>query len=196
MTGFGGELADPDQLCGGDGLTDVALGVFRAVDEEADDGGGEGFAAHGARLVEGGGRDEADAARGLAEGGAEFGEDDLGIGDGGLLGVECVELGGGERTGFRVGEQAVEAAGDVAEVEGDGGQAVGTSVDLGVGQRGDPAGGIFAGELEGVEDLAAGGVDLGEGAAEPGLGAAGFGELGFEERGGDGFGFGDGGHEG
>ena len=34
--------------------------------------------------------------------------------------------------------------------------------------------GVFGGELEGVEDLAADGVDVGEGAAEPGLGSGGW----------------------
>jgi hypothetical protein len=183
------------QLGGSDGLADVALGVLCAVDEEADDGGGEGGAADGAGLVEGVGGDEADAAGGLAEGGAELGEDDLGEGVGGLLGVEAVELGAGEGVAFGIGEEAVEAAGDVAEVEGYGGKAVGVCVHLGVGERGDPACGVLAGKLEGVKYLAAGGVDLGEGVAEPGL-WFGLWELGFEERGGYACGFGFGGHVG
>jgi hypothetical protein len=61
----------------------------------------------------------------------------------------------------------------MAEVEGDGSEVVGAREELGVGERVEPAGGVFGGELEGVEDLAADGVDVGEGAAEPGFGGGG-----------------------
>ncbi len=62
----------------------------------------------------------------------------------------------------------------MAEMEGDGGEAGGAGEELGVGEWVEPAGRVFGGELEGVEDVAADGVDVGESAAEPGLGSGGW----------------------
>ena len=46
---------------------------------------------------------------------------------------------------FGVGEEAVERAGDVAEMEGDGREAGGTREELGFGEGGGPAGDVFGG---------------------------------------------------
>ena len=47
---------------------------------------------------------------------------------------------------------------------------MGAGEELGVGEGVQPASGVFGGELEGVEDGAAKGIEVGEGVAEPGFG--------------------------
>ena len=162
-------LSARSKFCGGDGLADVALGVVGAVDEQAGDGGGEGGATDAARGVVLLGRESADASGGGAQGGVEFGEDRVAGGVGIEFGAEggelsCVELGA-----FGVAEQAVEAAGDVADVEGYGREAEWAGVDFRASEVGAPFGDVFFGEFERMEDGTLDGIDFGEGAAEPGF---------------------------
>ena len=159
-----------DDLRGGDGLTRVALGVVGTVDEEAADGGGQGTASHGAGLVEVGDGEGADTQEGGVEALVEFGEQCGFRGIGVELGAESFELGGAELVAFGVGEEAIEAARDVAEVKGEGCDLRGAGVERGAGER--SAGGIdvLAGEIEGVDNGAEDSGEIGVGAAEPGFG--------------------------
>ena len=75
----------------------------------------------------------------------------------------------GELRAGGVGHQAVGRAGDVAEVEAYGAEAVWGGPDLFRCQAGSVVGQVFAGHLEGVEQGRDEGVDAGEGAAQPGL---------------------------
>ena len=68
---------------------------------------------------------------------------------------------------FRVGEQAVYAASDVAEVEGDGGKSAGTGVELSFGQGMAPVMEILMREFKRVERGAGNGRNAGECTAEP-----------------------------
>ncbi len=78
--------------------------------------------------------------------------------------LSCVKLGA-----FGVAEQAVEAAGDVADVEGYGREAEWVGVDFRASEVGAPFGDVFFGEFERMEDGTLDGIDFGEGAAEPGF---------------------------
>jgi hypothetical protein len=71
-------LARPDYFCGGDGLAGVALGVVGAVDEEAADGGGKGFASYGSGLFEVGVDEGLKAAHGVVDSLSKFCEE-LGV---------------------------------------------------------------------------------------------------------------------
>lgn len=113
----------------------MALGVVGAVDEEASDGGGESAAAYGSGLFDVGGGEGADALEGGVDAVVELFEEG---GFGGVrmeLSAEGFKLGGAELVAFGVGEEAIEAADDVAEVKGDGGEVGGTGVEGGVGER-------------------------------------------------------------
>lgn len=89
----------------------------------------------------------------------------------GGAGVEfCFERGellGTELLAFGVGEQAVEAANDVAEVKRDGGQAGWAGVEGFVGEGRAPLVDVLAGEFESVDGGAENGWDIGVSAAEP-----------------------------
>lgn len=150
----------------------MALGVIGAVDEEAADGGGESFAADGAGLGEvevGIGGEGVDAGEGGVQAPVEFAEK-IGFGGGWIaLGLERGELGLAELAAFGIGEEAVEAAGDVAQVEGDGSYAGGAGVEGGFGKLGEGSVDVFTGELEGMDDGAEDGREAGVGAAEPGF---------------------------
>ena len=76
---------------------------------------------------------------------------------------------GRELVALSVGEYAVGGAGDVAEMECDGSEAERGGVDFGVGQSIEPLGKIVEREIEGVEDGAGHGGDVGVRATEPGL---------------------------
>jgi hypothetical protein len=142
------------------------------VDERAADGGGQLFAAYCARCVEVGCREDADAIGRVGEGdfdcGKEFGEGFV-AGLFILLGFERDHLLVGELVALGVAEDAVYAAGDVAEMECDGRQAERRCVDLGVGKAGGPFGDVVESQFESVEDGAAYGWNVGVRAAEPGF---------------------------
>jgi len=118
------------EFCGGDDLAGVSLSVVGTVDEEASDGGGKGTAAYGSGLIEVCGSEGADAAEGGVEALVEFFEEGGGCrGDRIEFGAEGFELGGAELVAFGVGEEAIEAADDVSEVKGDGGEVGGAGVE-------------------------------------------------------------------
>src|SRR5581483_9470339 len=153
------------------GLPDVALGVFGDVGEESDDGGGEALAAYGARLRERRGVDSANDALGVGEGAVEEREELVaGNAEGALLVVELAELVGGERAALQIGEEAAGAAGDVADVEADGAEAMRSGPKL---NGREPLGvlrEVFARVLERIEDRRDEGTDTGDRASHPGLG--------------------------
>jgi len=147
----------------------VALGVVGAVDEEASDGGGESAAAYSSGLFDVGGGEGADALEGGVDAVVELFEEG---GFGGVrieLSAEGFELGGAELVAFGVGEEAIEAADDVAEVKGDGGEVGGTGVEGGVGERGAGGVDVLTGELKSVDNGAKDGGEVGVGVAEPGF---------------------------
>src|SRR5262249_21638655 len=114
------------------------------VDQEAGHGGGEVFAADGARGFEIGGREGGDAGDATVEGGVEF---DEAFGRSGAwrgFGVQGLKLGVSELLAFGVGQEAIEAAGDVAKMKGDGGVARYGEIDLSVGKASAPEVEIFA----------------------------------------------------
>jgi len=86
------------------------------------------------------------------------------------LSAEGFELGGAELVAFGVGEEAIEAADDVAEVKGDGGQVGGAGVEGGVGEGGAGGVNVLTGEFEGVDYGAGDGGEIGVGVAQPGFG--------------------------
>lgn len=147
----------------------MALGVVGAVNEQAGDRGGQGFAANSAGLGKISGGEGADAREGGVESGVEFGEEGGFGGAGVAFGFERFELDGAELVAFGVGEQAVEGAGDVAEMKGDGGHVAGAGIEHGVGEWGAGSVDVLAGELEGMNDGAEDGGKVGVGAAEPGF---------------------------
>jgi hypothetical protein len=89
------------------------------------------------------------------------------------------ELRWAELMAFGVGEEAVEGTHDVAYVEGDGGERIriggGAGVEGFVGEGLAPVFDVLTGELEGVDDGAKDGGEVGVGSAEPGFGHQGTG---------------------
>lgn len=147
----------------------MALGVVGDVDEQAADAGRQLLApnaAEGSGVNRCQGKDALFATR---EGCLHLGEQ---VGAGlvsTLLKFEGCKLVWRKLVAFRVGEQAVEAAGDVPQLEADGGQAEGLGVHLGSGEAVSPLGDIFPGEVEGVQDATGYGGNLGAGAGKPGF---------------------------
>jgi len=109
-------------------LTDVALGVIGYVDEQAAERGGELLFAYEARRGRIGGGQGAHTCSAAGEGGVEFGEKLVVSGVRIQLRLELCELRFVEWRTLGVGEQAVDAAGDMAEMEGNGREALGTFV--------------------------------------------------------------------
>lgn len=161
----------PHNLSGGDGLAGMALGVVGTMEEQTANGGGESLAADAAGLIEIGCGEGLNTAQGVFDSLPEFAEQ-LGVGGvRGQLGFERGQLLGAELATFGIGEQTVEAAHDVAQVEGDGGDIRGTGVKGFGGQRGAPLFDVLAGELEGMDDGSQDRRDCGVGSAQPGFGA-------------------------
>lgn len=159
-----------EEFGGGDDLAGVALCVVGDVDEEASDGGGELAAANGAREFEAGGGEAADSGAGVFEARMKFVEDGF---DGAVrrrFAFESRELGCGELIALGVSKEAIEAARDMAEVEGERGKAEGLRVKVIGGEAHAPAVDIFGGEFECVQDGEMDGREIFEVAAEPGFG--------------------------
>lgn len=116
---------------GGDGLSDVALGVFGDVDEQSSEGGGQLAFSDYAGLFQVGVGESADALRGAGEGSLKFEKERVAFGMWGRFGLEGAGLSGCERLAFRIGEQTIKAARDVAEVKGDGRDVADVGVQLG-----------------------------------------------------------------
>ncbi len=155
---------------GGDRLSDVALGVIGAVDDEARDGSGQLLAADCARFRPGLRIDGANAGLGGGDSLLERFEKRVTICGGGQFFGHRSQLVWVQRFFFGVGEQAVEAAHDVAHMKCDGRQVVRASGEFFLTQRCAPATDIFAGEFECVEYGALLGGQLYQRAAQPRLG--------------------------
>lgn len=160
MAGIG-QLAEDDELAG------VALGVFGDVGEQDAEGRFEALAADEAGGVEvSGGLGEGDRGSvGAFEGGEEFGPG----GAGEVFGFEEGELGFVEGFAAGVGKEAVDGAGEVAELEADGGFFEGLGPELGVVEGGGPAADFVEGLFEGAAEEAGDGREIGEAAGEPGF---------------------------
>jgi len=107
---------------GGDYLSGVALGVVGYVDERASDGGGQLLPADDARDIKVGGRQDANAVGGIAEGDFDFGQEsgqsfNFSIFGAALLCFEGGKLLGGELVPFRITQQTIGGASDVTEME-------------------------------------------------------------------------------
>jgi len=139
------------------------------MDEESADGSGKLFLADAARLAEIGRDERANPLGGDLNSLAKLLEDLLMRCAAVRLAFERRDLLSGELLALGVGEQAVEASGDVAKLKGDRRQAVGVFVDLGAGQRTAPFGDVFFGEFERVKDSSMHCRDFRESSAEPGF---------------------------
>lgn len=145
----------------------MALGVLSEVKEESADGSWQLAAADAAEVRVGGGISGANEGFGVIEGLPDGGEE-FGKGGGGVHFVaEGGELGLGELFTAEVGGEAVEAAGDVAELEPGGGEAGGGGPEGGVVEAGGPVEDFVTDLHEGVADAGAEGVEVGQCAAEP-----------------------------
>ena len=126
----------------------MTLGVVGAVDEQAGDGGGQCGAAYGSGCVVEVRREGADAGGGCMQAGAELGEDCVAGGIGVEFGAKRGLLSVVELRAFSVAEQAVQAAGNVAEMECERRQTERTRVEFGIGERVAPFVYIQLGQLE------------------------------------------------
>src|ERR1700724_3129683 len=109
-----------EQFGGGYDLAGVALRVVGEMDEQTYDAGGQLLFADAAGLVEVGSGEGANALGSGFETCVEFGEELVARGSGVGFGLHGSNLFGRELITFCVGEQAVEAARDVAQMEGEG----------------------------------------------------------------------------
>lgn len=147
----------------------MALGVVGAMDEEAANRGGQSFSADGARLIEIGGGESTDTTDRVVNSLPEFGEH-VGVGRAGVkFGLQRGKLPGAELFAISVGEQAIEAACDVAKMEGDGSEARGAGVEIIVVEGSAPGFDVLASEFERVDDGAEDRGEIGVGAAKPGF---------------------------
>lgn len=159
-----------EEFGGGDDLAGVALGVVGDMDEEAAYGGGELLTADGAGEFEVGAGQIANAGGGVIEGFVEFLQDRSNGDDRVGFSFQRSELRIGEVVAFGVGEEPIDATGDVTDVKGEGRQAVRLGVKVFLREAEAPVIDIFGCEVEGIKD---GEVDCGQvffSAAEPGLG--------------------------
>jgi hypothetical protein len=139
------------------------------MDEQAAHGGGQGFAADAAGLLEVDGGEGADTADGVIDSHAKFGKKcsvrDVGV----QFCFERGELGRTELFAFGIGEQAVETARNVAQVKGDRADAGGAGVEGFVAEGRAPLLNVLTGELEGVHNGTQDSRGFGVGSAEPGF---------------------------
>ena len=173
--GVGTLDADRDQQ-----LAEVAHGVLGGVHEQAEGGRRESGAADVAGLAEGalvGGAELGECMVDLAVEGVHQGGDGGRVGGAGgrchAFGGEGGELGVGERLAARVGQQAVEDAGEVLQVEAGGGDAAGAGPEQGGGELAGQGVELGAGLQEGVGDGLQQRGDAVDRAAEPDLGGVG-----------------------
>ena len=162
----------------GDELADVPLTVVCAVDQKTANRSRQLLLPDVNRFMEAIRRDGADAVGRSPQPGAKLVED---LGDGAGVqtpriefALESIQLSRAELFAFRVREQAVQRADDVAQMKDDGRKTRGTIKELVVAQSLAPVGGIFAAEIQGMEDAATDGIDVVVGATQPRLGEGGF----------------------
>jgi hypothetical protein len=168
--GSAASLAQGEQeFGGGDKLAGVAQGVVRTMDQEAADGGGKAFASYASGLLHVCMGERADTEGGFFAGHGELLKEGFPAGTGFELDIEGGHLRDVELVAFRIGEQAIEAAANVADVKCGGREAKGLCVQLLGGEVNAPALGVFLGDFDGVEDGAWNGGDIGKGAAKPWL---------------------------
>ncbi len=132
-----------EELGGGDDLAGVALGVVGDVDEEAADGGGELLAADRTREFEVGGGQIADTGCGVVEGFVKFVEDSSNGGGGFRFRFQGSELRVGQLIVLGVGEEAIDAAGDVTHVKSNGRKSVRLGVKVFQGETEAPVVDVF-----------------------------------------------------
>lgn len=138
------------------------MGVFGKVKKQSADGGGQLAASDTPEFGVGCGVCGADEGFGVLECLVDGGEE-VGKGGGGIHFVaEYGELGLGELFAAEVGGEAVEAAGDVAEVEPGRGEAGGGGPEGGVVEAGGPVEDFVTDLHEGVADAGAEGVEVGQ----------------------------------
>jgi hypothetical protein len=160
-----------DQLCGGDRLAYVALGVIGDVNEQTGYRSGEISPADGARLFQVGGvlAKSLDALGTCGQRGLQLGEELIArrmwIG----FSAECRELFKFEWVALGVGQQAVDAAGDMTELKGDRGKIRWVGVKLLFGKLATPGLKVFRGKLNRVDNRARRGGNIRVGTAKPRL---------------------------
>lgn len=166
-----GELQDLDR---GDDLAGVALRVVGAMNENTAHSRRQLLFAYHNEFMEAIWRDGADSLGCPAKPGAKLVKD---IRNGSVVkstgiefAVERIKLCGAELPALRVGEQAVQRARNVAQMEDNGRKPGRTLQELIVAHGLAPEGGIFAAEIQGMKDAAADGVEFVVGITEPRLG--------------------------
>lgn len=137
----------------------MPLRVFGDVAEQEAEGDFDALAADGAGIAVVEVVEKAEFGLDAGEDGGDGGEEGVALAGALVFGGEEVELGGGEWAAEGVGPEAVDGAGEVAEVEGDGG----------VGRGGGPAVEVGEGVIEGAGQEAAEGIEIGVFSGEPGL---------------------------
>jgi hypothetical protein len=156
---------------GGDGLTHVALGMFRDVHEQSRNRGGQMFSADRASFLQGrvGRAELSNALGGQREGLGKFLEERVGGNFPAAFALQGRELLLIQRPAFGIGEQAVHAACNMTELECDRWQAVRGGGKLRVAQFGAPGIHIFGGLFERVDRGARYGRHVGVGSTQPGF---------------------------
>jgi hypothetical protein len=131
-------------------LADVALGVVSDMDQEAAKGGRQILPAHRAGQVEVETREFADAGGAREERSVQFGEDIRAGTDSCKFTFVLEDLLRAEGTAFGIGKEAIETAGDVAQVESHRGEAGRASVELRVREQATVMVKIDVSEFEGM----------------------------------------------
>ena len=149
----------------------MALGVLGRVEQQAQGGAGQSRPPDLARLGEGLDRPGAELLDRAGDSVAQALEELRGLrGRAVLLGGELAALGLVERAALGIGEEAADAARDVAEVEGQGGGAAGARLEKGGAHSRDGSLHVLLHLEEGVGDGLQGTRNSRHGAAQPGLG--------------------------
>jgi len=137
----------------------VPLGVLGDVTEQEAERDFDALAADVAGVAEVEVFEQAEFGLHAVKDGGDGGEEGVAVAGALVFGGEEGELGGGELAAEGVGPKAVDRAGEVAEVEGDGG----------VGCGGGPAVEVGEGVVEGAGQQATEGIEIGVAAGQPGF---------------------------
>jgi len=158
-----------NNLAGDDGLADVTLGVIGDVDEQTGNGCRRSLSTDRQGPVEVVGLEGTHAGSGISQSGGELGEQLLAGGGRFQFGLERGLLPVIEPAAFGVGQQAINAARDMAQLKSYGSQAGRPSVEFFVGECGTPMIEILPGEFEGMHDGPLHRGNVGMGSTQPGF---------------------------
>jgi hypothetical protein len=135
----------------GDGLPNMALRVIGAVDQQSRNRRRQAIPANGTRLLPIRHRNRQDARCRRLQTPVELREQRIACARPGVFRAEGPALCFAERMAFRIGQQTIQAARYMQQVEGNRRQLERTSVNLRRGQRSAPAGDVLARQLQRME---------------------------------------------